>query len=269
MAAKLTASGACWRSPGKAGGFSRRRISLAVLAALIVLVVNQRSLAEDAKPLKVCLVSGSLEYKSNESLAAFQKYLESKTNAKCSRAFIQGEDEEHLPGLENLENCDVMLLFTRRLKLSGDELERIKSYCLAGKPIVGVRTASHGIQSWLELDKQVLGGNYKGHWSNDVETRVDILPEAKQHPLLAGVTPFVSAGSLYKNQGLGADCRVLMTGTSPESTEPVTWTRDYQGGRVFYTSLGHPKDFDEESFRRLLVNALFWAAGREPEKKEN
>lgn len=267
MAAKLTVSGACWRSPGKAGGYWERVILIVVVSALLVLAGSERSRAAD--PLKVCLVSGSLEYKSNESLAAFQKYLESKTNAKCSRAFIQGEDEEHLPGLENLENCDVMLLFTRRLRLSGDELERIKSYCLAGKPIVGLRTASHGIQSWLELDKQVLGGNYKGHWSNDVKTRVDIPPEAKWHPLLAGVKPFVSAGSLYKNQGLGADCRVLMTGTSPESTEPVTWTRDYQGGRIFYTSLGHPKDFDEESFKRLLVNALFWAAGREPEKKEN
>jgi hypothetical protein len=37
---------------------------------------------------------------------------------------------------------------------------------------------------------------------------------------------------------------------------------------VFYTALGHPQDFQEESFRRLVVNALFWTAGREPEPKE-
>jgi type 1 glutamine amidotransferase len=144
-------------------------------------------------------------------------------------------------------------------------LRRIKEYCQSGKPVVGVRTASHAIQSWLDLDKEVLGGNYKGHYNNDLTTEVSLVETEKNDPLLAGVAPFVSAGSLYKNKGIAEDCRVLMMGTSPESTEPITWTRMNKGGRVFYTSLGHPRDFQEESFRRLLANALFWAAGREPQ----
>ena len=249
----------------------KRHTFLALPLTLLALGVAQPSPAAGAKPLAICLVSGALEYNSNESLADFQKYLESKYHVNCSRAFIEGDDEEHLPGLENLENCDAMLLFTRRLKLSGDELERIKNYCLSGRPIVGVRTASHGIQTWLELDAEVLGGNYQGHWRNDLETQVQIVPDARDHPLLEGVAPFVSAGSLYKNAGLASDCRVLMRGTSPEGTEPIAWTRDYKGGRIFYTSLGHQRDFQEESFRRLLANALFWAAGRdvEPVKRGN
>ena len=215
----------------------------------------------------MCLVSGSLEYNSNESLAELQKYLEANYQVECSRAFVEGKDEKHLNGLANLADCDVMLLFTRRLKLSGEQLERIKSYCLSGKAIVGVRTASHAIQTWLELDKEVLGGNYRGHYGAGPETQIKILDAAKNHPLLAGVQPFRSAGSLYKNQGLAADTQVLMTGTNPDATEPITWTRTYKGGRVFYTSLGHPQDFTEESFRRLLANALFWTAGRTPQAK--
>jgi type 1 glutamine amidotransferase len=214
------------------------------------------------RPLRVCLVSGSLEYKSNESLAAFQQFLEANYPVKCSRAFIVGQDEQHLPGLENLDECDVMLLFTRRLKLAGDELERIKKYCLSGRPLVAVRTASHAIQTWLDLDKEVLGGNYQGHYANDLTTDVALADGRADHPVLAGVTPFRSAGSLYKNQGLSSDVTVLMTGTIPGHTEPITWTRDYKGGRIFYTALGHPQDFTEESFRRLLVNALFWTTGR-------
>ena len=239
-----------------------------LLAAGITLLAGVAARAADERPLKVCLVSGSLEYDSNESLADFQKYLESHYNAKCSRAFIEGEDEEHLPGLENLADCDVMLLFTRRLRLSGDDLQRIKDYCLSGKPVVGVRTASHAIQTWLDLDKEVLGGDYKGHYGNDLATDVEIVKSAAGDPLLAGVKPFRSAGSLYKNQNIASDCRVLMTGTSPEATQPITWTRQYKGGRVFYTSLGHQKDFQEESFLRLLSNALFWAAGRDVEPKQ-
>lgn len=245
----------------------RRSILALLLLTLLAPLTSHPVCAADAVPLRVCLVSGSLEYKSNESLAALEKFLEANYNVKCSRAFIVGTDEAHLPGLENLDDADVMLLFTRRLKLAGDDLARIKEYCLAGKPLVGVRTASHAIQTWLELDKEVLGGNYKGHYRNDLKTQVVIPPERRDHPLLAGVAPWTSQASLYKNKGLADDCRVLMTGTSPESTEPITWTRDYKGGRIFYTSLGHPQDFAEESFRQLLANALFWCAEREPGKK--
>ena len=242
-----------------------RRTFHASLAALAVALLAPLAQGEEAAPLKVCLVSGSLEYKSNESLAEFQKFLEANYNAKCTQAFIQGKDESQLPGLENLDDCDVMLLFTRRLKLSGDDLRRIKEYCQLGKPVVGVRTASHAIQSWLDLDKEVLGGNYRGHYNNELTTEVSLVAGEQDNPLLRGVTPFVSVGSLYKNKGIADDCQVLMTGTSPEATEPITWTRLNRGGRVFYTSLGHPQDFQEESFRNLLVNALFWAAGREPQ----
>lgn len=240
----------------------RNQFLLSIATACAVFLVARSSAAEE--PLKVCLVSGSLEYKSNESLAGFQKYLEESYPAKCSRAFLEGKDEEHLNGLENLADCDVMLLFTRRLKLSGEQLERIKNYCQSGKPIVGVRTASHAIQSWLDLDKEVLGGNYRGHYGEGPETEIKIVESAKDHPLLAGVRPFRSAGSLYKNEGIALDTQLLMTGKNPEATEPITWTRQYKGGRIFYTSLGHPQDFTEDSFRRLLANALFWTAGRTP-----
>lgn len=243
---------------------SRRSFVCALLVAALTIAIQSQACADDAAPLKVCLVSGSLEYKSNESLAEFQKYLEAHYHARCTRAFIEGKDETRLPGLDQLDDCDVMLLFTRRLKLTGEDLRRIKEYCQSGRPVVGVRTASHAIQSWLDLDKEVLGGNYQGHYDNDLKTEVSLVEAEKDNPLVAGVTPFVSAGSLYKNKGIAADCRVLMTGTSPESTEPITWTRTHNGGRVFYTSLGHAQDFQEESFRRLLANALFWAAHREP-----
>jgi type 1 glutamine amidotransferase len=212
------------------------------------------------KPLKVCLVSGSLEYQSDESLAAFQKYLEEHYNVRCTRAFRRKDDD--LPGLENLDTCDVMLLFTRRLTIQGDQLERIKKYCQAGKPIVAVRTASHAFQNWLALDKEILGGNYQNHYGTGPATQVQIAPRAKDHPILAGVAPFTSVGSLYRNQGLAKDVQVLLTGRIPGHQEPVAWTRVYKGGRIFYTSLGHPQDFHNEHFIRLLVNALHWTAQR-------
>jgi type 1 glutamine amidotransferase len=81
---------------------------------------------------------------------------------------------------------------------------------------------------------------------------------------LKGVKPFTSVASLYKNPDIAKDTHLLLTGNIPEHTEPLAWTRLHNGGRVFYTSLGHQKDFEEPNFLRLVANALYWTAKRTP-----
>jgi type 1 glutamine amidotransferase len=56
------------------------------------------------------------------------------------------------------------------------------------------------------------------------------------------------------------------TGDNGKDTQPVTLTHVPHGGRIVYTSLGVPEDFKNEDFRRLLINALLWAANREPQR---
>ena len=53
------------------------------------------------------------------------------------------------------------------------------------------------------------------------------------------------------------------TDDGEQVTEPVAWTNTYNGGRVFYTSLGHPDDFNVQPFREMLVNAVRWTLGQE------
>jgi type 1 glutamine amidotransferase len=237
-----------------------KTLSFLLLAALIGLALTASQAGEKKKPLRVCFISGSAEYDSDKTLPILQKYLESKHDVVCTRAFATSMKD--LPGLEHLDACDVAVLFTRRLELKGDQLERIKKYCTAGKPLVGIRTASHGIQTWLELDKEVFGGNYTGHYKEGPLCDVNLTENKKERPILDGVKPFKSKGSLYRNTGLAKDVDVLLTGSIPDHTEPIAWTRMVKGGRIFYTSLGHQKDFEEESFLRLMTNAIVWAAGK-------
>lgn len=216
---------------------------------------------ETTSPLKVCLVSGSEEYESDRTLAAYKAFVESRYPVQCTLLTARGTDD--LPGLEALDDCDVALFFTRRLTIDGDQLERVKRYVLAGRPLVGVRTASHGFQNWLEFDELVLGGNYRGHFRNDLSQRARVVPGTKGHPIVRGIDTIASRGSLYKTSPLAPDAIVLLESTSPEGTEPAAWTRDFRGGRAFYTSLGAQGDFENAGFLRLLTNALFWAAGRD------
>jgi len=54
----------------------------------------------------------------------------------------------------------------------------------------------------------------------------------------------------------------MTASTSEGDREPVAWTRIHNGGRIFYTSLGHQQDFSVDHFLTLLTNAILWAGGR-------
>src|SRR5262245_19700711 len=213
------------------------------------------------KMLTVLLISGSVEYKSDESLAEFEKYLQKNYPISCVRAFRK--TDEDLPGLAWLDKCDVAVFYTRRLKITGEQLDRVKKYATSGKPIVAIRTASHGFQNWLDMDKEVLGGDYKNHFGHDLRPDIKLTEAGQKHPVLTSVKPFQATGGLYKNPSVAKDVTVLMTGEIPKEKEPVTWVREYKGGRVFYTSMGHPDDFKDENFTRMLTNAIFWTAKRD------
>ena len=97
-----------------------------------------------------------------------------------------------------------------------------------------------------------------------MKTTVSLLAEGKDHPIVRDFSSFVSDGSLYKNSPLQNGAKPLLVGkVDGYDAEPVAWTHEYKGARVFYTSLGHPNDFKEESFRRLLRNGIEWAIAKD------
>src|SRR5688572_2711238 len=95
-------------------------------------------------PLRVVFISGAAEYESDKTMPTLKKYLESKYPSIVTMVSAKGDT---LPGLEAIDKCDVVVLYTRRLKLEGEQLERLKKYCTSGKPLVGIRTASHAVQT--------------------------------------------------------------------------------------------------------------------------
>jgi type 1 glutamine amidotransferase len=175
-------------------------------------------------------------------------------------------DDRDLPGIDQLETCEVMVVFTRRLNVPPDQLARIRKYMESGKGVVGIRTASHAFQTWLEFDHEVLGGDYKGH-ATDKPAKLSINPRARDHVVLKGVEPFATNGKLYSNAHPAGDITVLLTARTDDNSQPVAWVRtrpEHQDQRVFYTSLGVEADFENENFCRLVANAVLWTAHRSP-----
>jgi type 1 glutamine amidotransferase len=230
---------------------------------------------KDDKRPRVVFISAENEYDAAKTLPEFANELETKYGLCCEilqgSTDIRDEGRHNIPGTEALTDADLAVVFARRRALPPEQMKYLRDYMDSGRPLVGLRTASHafdargeapaGYLEWPKFDPEVLGGNYHGHYGRGPICTVTMAAGTEAHPILAGLqVPFTSNGSLYEVSPLTESTKPLLIGTIPDhEPEPVAWTNTYKKSRVFYTSLGHPDDFKNPQFRRLLINAVFWA----------
>ena len=231
----------------------------------------------DPRPKLVMLIAEH-EYETIKSLPEFATQQLAKDFRVTIVSGSLAEGRNDFDGIESVADADVLLVSVRRRTPPKAQLEVIRRHVAAGKPVVGIRTASHafalrrgqtvppGGADWPEFDAEVIGGNYTNHHGAGPAASIALAPGAKaDHPILRGVTlPFATASSLYKNTPLRDGAQPLLTGTIPnQAPEPVAWTFTRKdGGRTFYTSLGSPADFKDAAFTQLLRNGLLWAVKR-------
>lgn len=139
------------------------------------------------------------------------------------------------------------------------------------------------------LGEQVYGNTWhkergQSHYGSNhrMSCRISATDSAKAHAILAGVRPLHAFSGGYKSQPpVGAvpllDLQVLNTFWPSQdfhTESPVVcagWTRnsyrapsgETKDARVVYTSFGASEDLFDESARRFLVNACFWASALE------
>ena len=230
--------------------------------------------SSDNRPHLVIVMAEKL-YQTEQTLPKFAIEQLGKT-FRVSTVFDSAKDPNDLVGIEILDHADIAMFSIRRRTPSKEQMKIIKRFVESGKPVVGIRSASHafslrgkpapeGHSVWPEFDAQVLGGSYRNHHANELQSAITPTDSGKKHPVLKGIwnQPFTQLGSLYKNPNNVDGVDVLMIGTVDGfPAEPVAWTfTRADGGRTFYTSIGHPKDFETPAFMRLLTNGIHWAAG--------
>ena len=162
----------------------------------------------------IVLVSGDEEYRSEEALPQLAKILSRHHGFRCTVLFaidpttgaINPNVKNHIPGLEALPSADLMVIFTRMRNLPDDQMRHISEFLAAGKPVVGMRTATHAFENprskayakyhWQakgEWDggfgRYVLGETWVAHHGahGSQATRGIIAPDARDHPILRGI----------------------------------------------------------------------------------
>ena len=212
------------------------------------------------------------EYKTEQTLPAFFRDVVQDRLGVDARILLGDPKPPHdIQGLtEALDAANLLVVSIRRRSLPARDMDAVRKFIAAGKPVVGIRTASHAFDAkgeltdgravWPTFDADVLGGHYSGHYGLGPKTTVTTDRGAASHAILNGVRlPIDTSGSLYKVSPLAKTTTTLLIGSIPgQATEPVAWINQTGQSRVFYTSLGAPEDFRRPAFRRLLSNGILW-----------
>jgi type 1 glutamine amidotransferase len=225
----------------------------------------------------IVLVSGDEEYRSEEALPQLGKILSKHHGFKCTVLFainpdngtIDPNNSKNIPGLEALETADLMVIFTRFRDLPDDQMQHVVNYVNSGKPIVGMRTATHAFNTggdkkfanygWQSKEweggfgRQILGETWISHHGHHAveSTRGLIAPDAKDSPIVRGIADgdIWGATDVYgvrlplpgdsKPIILGAVLKGMSPSDDPVAGEknspmmPVAWTKSYEtkGGK--------------------------------------
>ena len=262
------------------------------LTVLAVFIFYLAGFADAKKPY-VVFVTGDHEYSSEKTMPILAKALEEKFGMKTLVLYADPNEqsEKNIPGLEALRKADLAVFFLRWRQLPQDQLTHIRKYLDSGKPVVGFRTTSHSFnfpkgdprEKWNAFAEETFGappgwGGPAGHthYGHKSSTDVFVNPMETNNPILTGVDPEFHVPSwLYhvvpKYPPAGATRLLIGQSVNPDHKavpNPVAWTYHTKtGGKAFFTTLGHPEDFQAESFQRLAVNGIHWALGK-PVPKE-
>lgn len=247
----------------------------------------------------VVLISGDEEYRSEEALPMLAKILSQRHGFTCTVLFavdpttglIDSNLQTNIPGLDALAKADLMIIATRFRRLPPEQLRPIATYLQAGKPVIGLRTATHAFTGdaetdgivWKDFGLNVLGEKWVAHHGKHlVEGARGVIEQANaSHPVLRGVKDVFGPSDVYTVSNLNPEATILMRGAvtatlAPDSPNidgpknnpmmPLAWLRDYKvpngkAGRAFTSTMGASVDFLNEDLRRLVVNAAYHLTG--------
>lgn len=223
----------------------------------------------------IVLVSGDDEYRSEEGLPQLAKILSTRHGFQCTVLYaidpqdgtIKPDLHTNIPGLEALDTADLMVLLIRFRDLPDSQMKHIVDYVESGRPIIGLRTATHAFDlkssptyaryRWNSKEwdggfgRQVLGETWIDHHGHHGKqsTRGILVKGERNHPILRGIRDgdIWGPSDVYEVRlPLPGDSRPLVLGQVLEGMHPgdppapgkqndpmlpVAWVKTYTGAR--------------------------------------
>ena len=163
----------------------------------------------------IVFVTGEEYYRSEEGLSMFAQIMARHHGFRCTVLFaidpasghINPNRNNNIPGLAVLETADLMVIFARFRELPDADMKHIVDYVNAGKPVLGIRNATHAFRyspqstspykswDWQSKDwvggfgQQILGDTWIAHYGKFQKeaTLAQVNATQRSHPVLRGV----------------------------------------------------------------------------------
>ena len=223
----------------------------------------------------VVLVSGDEEYRSEEMVVQLGRILAQRHGFDCTVLFAMDPENgeinpvvrTNIPYLETLETADILVVNLRYRDLPDEQMKHFDDYLKQGKPVLGIRTATHAFNIPGDKAYARYSGNYsgEGEWNQGFgrlvlgETWIDhhghhgkeatrgiIVPEQKEHPIVRGCGDIFGPTDVYTVRlPLPGDSLPLVYGQVLEGMQPtdkpvvgsknapmmpIAWTKTYRIG---------------------------------------
>jgi hypothetical protein len=257
----------------------------------------------------ILFIASDHEYRGEETCPAIARIMAKRYGFKCTVLFGQTEDgvikqgSSLIPGIEAIDDADMLFLFLRFLKPEDAWMEKFEAYLKRGGPVLGLRTTTHafnglkGKYAFFNYNnkgedfvggfgRQVLGETWNpklgaGHYGRNhtYATALNVVPAQKEHPVMRGVKDMHAMAGAYSavpmpNSTILATNRVLESmkvGAKPianKAPQPAAWVRTYKykggkEGRAFCSTQGASEDIVSEGVRRMVINATLWCMNME------
>lgn len=240
------------------------------------------ALAEEKKPLKALLLTGGCCHEYATQKEIIKKGIEARANVIVDQIHTNdGSLKPDLPIYGMPEYADAYDIVIHDECAAGISDDAVVKGVLAphkkGKPGVNLHCAMHSYRigkpgepaeekgsphaQWFEY----LGLQSSGHGP---KLPVEIVYTDKNHPITQGLADWTTINEeLYNNVKIFPTAHPLSTGKQAGKEAVVTWTNDYNGTRVFNTTIGHFNETVEDArYLDLVTRGLLWACGKMDEK---
>ena len=201
--------------------------------------------------------------------AAIEKGVQTLKELGLENNFEITQTEDSLQFNErNLKKYQLVLFLSTTLDVLGDEQQdAFKNYINNGGSFMGVHAATDTEYEWPWYGKLV-GAYFESH-PEQQDARINVV--SRNHQSTAHLQDtWMHFDEWYNFKNINPELDVLLMldeasylGGKNGENHPIAWCHEFDGGRSFYTGLGHTEaSYDEPNFRKHLLGGIEWCLKR-------
>jgi uncharacterized protein len=248
-------------------GFSQMRFTrrFALVAAAAALAMPGAALARGERVLVFSKTTGYRHASIEAGFAALKAM-----GARRGMTVTASEDAGVFDG-DGLKNVDVLVLLSNTTNpkdpasewWTGARGEALQAFVHRGGGVIGIHGATDSHYHWPWYGK-LMGGRFARHPKGTPTGDVTVFD--RRHPAARGLAPTARRADEWyyfddydPTQQLIATLDPQSIGEADVNPNPAAWAHEFEGGRVFYTAMGHTAEsFSEPWFLRHLEGGLDW-----------